>query len=103
MARFLTGAGLGVLDSPTGLAPRALRDIRAGQQAGRFTALDADVALSAVAGGLLGLLRLCHDQPERMNEKVVDQLTESILRLLGVPADEAARLAALPITDTGSW
>ena len=54
IARFLTGAGLDVLDSPTGLAPRALRDIRAGQQAGRFTALDADVALSAVAGGLLG-------------------------------------------------
>ena len=38
-----------------------------------------------------------------MNEKVVDQLAEAILRLLGVPADEAARLAALPIADAGSW
>jgi AcrR family transcriptional regulator len=103
MARFLTGAGLGVLDSPTGLAPRALRDIRAGQQVGRFTALDADVALSAVAGGLLGLLRLCQDYPERMDEQVVDQLAEAILRLLGVPMDEAARLAALPIADASSW
>ena len=103
IARFLTGAGLDVLDSPTGLAPRALRDIRAGQQAGRFTALEADVALSAVAGGLLGLLRLCQDHPERMNEKVVDQLAEAVLRLLGVPADEAARLAALPIADAGNW
>ena len=103
IARFLTGSGLSVLDSPTGLAPRALRDITAGQQAGRFTTLEADVALSAVAGGLLGLLRLCHDHPERMDEKVVDQLAEAILRLLGVPADEAARLATLPIPDAGSW
>src|SRR5215469_8984946 len=103
IARFLTGAGLSVLDSPTGLAPRALRDIRAGQQAGRFTTLDADVSLSAVAGRLLGLLRLCHDHEERMNEKLVDQLAEAILRLLGVHADEAARLAALPIADAGSW
>src|SRR5271165_6646254 len=37
IAGFLTGMGLGldVLDIPTGLAPRALRDIRAGQAAGR--------------------------------------------------------------------
>jgi AcrR family transcriptional regulator len=103
IARFLTGSGLSVLDSPTGLAPRALRDITAGQQAGRFTTLAAGVALSAVAGGLLGLLRLCHDHPERMDERVVDQLAEAILRLLGVPADEAARLATLPIPDAGSW
>ena len=38
------------MDIPTGLAPRALRDIRAGQAAGRFTLPDAEMALSAVAG-----------------------------------------------------
>jgi hypothetical protein len=38
-----------------------------------------------------------------MNEQVVDQLAEAILRLLGVLGDEAARLAALPIPDTGTW
>src|SRR5579872_6474581 len=57
IAGFITGAGLGLLEVPRGLAPRALRDIRAGQAAGRFTALDAEIALSAVAGGLIGLLR----------------------------------------------
>jgi AcrR family transcriptional regulator len=101
MARFITGSGLSLLDAQTGLAPRALRDIRAGQNAGCFAALDADVALCAVAGGLIGLLRLCQDHPERMHERVVDQLAEAILRLLGVPADEAARLAALPIPQQG--
>ena len=34
MARFITGSGLSMLDAGSGLAPRALRDIRAGQQAG---------------------------------------------------------------------
>ena len=37
IAGFLTGAGLDALDIPTGLAPRARRDIQAGQAAGRFT------------------------------------------------------------------
>src|SRR5215470_18606205 len=57
VARFLTGSGLEVLDAAYGLAPRALRDIQAGQQAGCFTITDAEVALSAAAGALLGLLR----------------------------------------------
>src|ERR1700760_3687277 len=50
-AGFLTGAGLGALATPVGLGPRALRDIQAGQDAGRFTIPDAEIALSAVAGG----------------------------------------------------
>ena len=103
IAGFLTGAGLDILDIPTGLAPRALQDIQAGQDAGRFTIPDAEIALSAVAGGLLGLLRLCQRQPERVSETTVDQLAEALLRMLGVPASEAARLVALPLPATGTW
>ena len=103
IAGFLTGTGLDALDIPVGLAPRALRDIKAGQSAGRFTIPDAEIALSAVAGGLLGLLRMCQRHPERITEASVDQLAEAVLRLLGVPAHEAARLAALPLPDTGRW
>ena len=103
IAGFLTGAGLDALDIPTGLAPRARRDIQAGQAAGRFTVPDAGIALSAAAGGLLGLLRMCQRHPERITETTVDQLTEALLRLLGVPAPEAARLAALPLPPTDTW
>jgi AcrR family transcriptional regulator len=103
IGRFLTGAGLDVLDATRGLAPRALRDIRAGQAAGRFTVPDAEIALSAVAGGLLGLLRLRQRHPERVQEAAVDQLAEAVLRLLGVPAAEAARIAALDLPETGTW
>jgi hypothetical protein len=103
IAGFLTGAGLDALDVPVGLAPRALRDIEAGQAAGRFTVADAEIALSAVAGGLLGLLRICQRHPERVTEAAVDQLAEAELRLLGVPADEAARLVAVPLPPIEAW
>jgi AcrR family transcriptional regulator len=103
IAGFLTGAGLDALDIPVGLAPRALRDIEAGQATGRFTVPDAEIALSAVAGGLLGLLRICQRDPERVDETAVDQLAEAELRLLGVPAPEAARLAAAPLPSIEAW
>jgi AcrR family transcriptional regulator len=94
LARFLTGLGLDALDMPRGLAPRALRDIKKGQAAGRFTVPDADIALSAVAGGLLGLLRARQQHPKRINETAADHLAEAILRMLGVPPSEARRIAA---------
>jgi len=107
IAGFITGTGLELLNAPRGLAPRALRDIRAGQATGRFTAPDAEIALGAVAGGLLALLRLREHHPERVVENSVDELTEACLRLLGVRASEARRLArlALPLQDgsTSQW
>ena len=88
---------LEALDASRGLAPRALRDIQAGQAAGCFTVTDAEIALSAVAGGVLGLLRLRDRHQGHMDEASVDQLTEACLRLLGVPGSEAARLVASPL------
>jgi hypothetical protein len=100
LATFLTAIGLDLLDSPVGLAPRALRDLQAGQNTGRFAPLDADITLSAVAGGLLGLLRLRQRRPGLVAESSADALTESLLRLLGVPADEAARLARTDLPES---
>ena len=103
VARFITGAGLDLLDAPGGLAPRALRDIQAGQAAGQFSVADAEVALSAVAGGLIGLLRLHQRHPERVEESSVDELAEACLRLLGLPAAKARRLAGLPLPAIEPW
>jgi AcrR family transcriptional regulator len=103
LARFLVGAGLDVLDQPVGLAPRALRDVRAGQAAGRFTTTHAEVALSAVAGGLLGLLRLRLRHPDEVDESSVDDLARAVLRLLGIPDDEAAAIVALDPPATQPW
>lgn len=103
IAGFITGAGLDLLDAPRGLAPRGLRDIRAGQASGRFTVPDAEIALSAVAGGLLGLLRRRERHPKRVAEGAVDDLTEACLRLLGLRASEASRLARLPLPPSRTW
>jgi hypothetical protein len=46
---------------------------------------------------------MCQQRPERVTETTVDQLAEAVLRLLGVPADEAARLAALPLPPIETW
>src|SRR5271165_6478210 len=86
MARFLAGRGLDLLDAPAGLAPRALRDIKAAQAAGFFTVPDAGIALSAVAGGLLALLRQAERHPEHADQATVDQVAEGMLRMLGIPA-----------------
>ena len=103
IAGFITGSGLDLLDAPRGLAPRALRDIRAGQAAGRFTMAGAEVAVSAVLGGLLGLPRVGEHETRHVDESSVDELTEACLRLLGVESGEAHRLAHLPIPATTVW
>jgi AcrR family transcriptional regulator len=103
LARFLVGGGLDVLNQPVGLAPRALRDIKAGQAAGRFTVLHAEIELSAVAGGLLGLLKVHLDHPDDVDETSVDDLTRALLRLLGIPDEEAARIVALDLPATQPW
>jgi hypothetical protein len=103
VARFLTGSGLDLLDAPCGLAPRALRDITAGQAAGCLAIPDAEAGLGAVAGALLGLLRQNQQHPGHLDEGAVDQFAEAVLRLLGVPAPEAVRLAALPLPPASPW
>jgi hypothetical protein len=52
---------------------------------------------------MLGLFRMRQRHPERVDETTVDQLAEAELRLLGVPAGEAARLAALPLPPIETW
>jgi len=46
---------------------------------------------------------MCQRHPDRVTETAVDQLAEAELRLLGVPAPEAARLTVLPLPDIGAW
>ena len=67
--------------------------IEAGRDAGQFHVADAEVALSAVTGALIGLLRMHQRHPERIGETSVDGLAEACLRLLGLPAAKAKRLA----------
>lgn len=103
VARFITGAGLDLLESAGGLAPRALRDIQAGQAAGQFVVGDPTVALSAVAGGLIGLLRLHERDPGGTAESAVEEFAEGCLRFLGVPPAKAKRIARSPLPSIDAW
>lgn len=99
LARFLTQVGLGALAHPDGLAPRARRDIRAAQEAGRFADLDAEVALAAVAGGLLGFLARELETPTAAADNAEEEITRGMLRLLGLSDVDADDVAGRPLPE----
>ena len=85
--------------SASGLGPRALRDIRAAQSAGRFTIGDAELALVAAGGAILSLGQLLHEQPERDAAAAADELTADLLRMFGIDADEAVEICSRPLPE----
>lgn len=94
----LIKSGTTLVSSDRGLAPRALRDIRAGIDAGRFTIRDPELALVVAAGAMLCLGQLLHDQPDRDDAEASDQLAEDLLRMFGIPSDEAREICTRPLT-----
>ena len=98
-SQILLANGLPLLASDRGLAPRALRDINAAVAAGRFDVDDPELALAVAGGALLGLGRLLRDQPERDDAQAADKVTEDVLRLFGLPAEEAHQICQRPLPD----
>ncbi|WP_372669226.1 TetR/AcrR family transcriptional regulator [Amycolatopsis kentuckyensis] len=99
LSQVLLNNGLALATSDRGLAPRARRDIEAAAEAGRFTVRDSELAMVTVAGAMLGLGRLLHDQPDRDAAAAADQVAEDLLRMLGLPAGEAHELCRRPLPD----
>lgn len=99
VSQILVRTGPGVIFSERGLGPRALRDIKAGKKAGRFTIGDPELALVAAAGAILALGQLLHEQPKRNAAKAADELTVELLRMFGLDADEAAEICSRPLPD----
>jgi AcrR family transcriptional regulator len=97
LSKVLLHNGLALTGSDKGLAPRARRDIQAAARAGRFTVRDPELALAIVAGAALCLGQLLHDHPERDDAQSTDQVTEDLLRMLGVDADEAHDISRRPL------
>jgi AcrR family transcriptional regulator len=98
-SKVLLSSGLALLSSERGVAPRARRDVNAGIDAGRFQVADLSLAMAIVGGALLGLGQLLHDEPERDDAQAADAVTEHVLTLLGMSADEAHRICQLPLPD----
>ncbi len=101
-SKVLLSSGLALLSSDRGVAPRARRDVRAGIDVGRFHVTDLGIAMAVVGGALLGLGQLLHDEPDRDDAETTDAVTEHVLRLLGMSAEEAHDMCRLPLPDIGA-
>jgi AcrR family transcriptional regulator len=98
-SQILLATGMTLLASEKGLAPRALRDIQEATRAGRFTVDDPELALAMAGGALLGLGNLLRNQPDRDDAAASDAVTEDILQLFGLTADEAREICSRPLPD----
>jgi AcrR family transcriptional regulator len=98
-SEILLAHGPALLSSQRGLAPRALRDIKAGVDAGRFHLDDPELALAMAGGALLGLAQLLRDDPDRDDARASDVVTENVLRVFGLSADEAHAVCQRPLPD----
>lgn len=98
-SEILLANGPALLSSDYGLAPRALRDIKAGAAAGRFKLDDPELALAVGGGALLGLGTLLRGDPHRDGAAAVDAVCEKVLQLFGLDADEARAVCQRPLPD----
>jgi AcrR family transcriptional regulator len=101
-SEILLANGPALLSSERGLAPRALRDIKAGADAGRFrgdVGEDPQLALAMAGGALLGLGKLLRDDPDRDDAHAADTVTENVLRLFGLGAEEARAVCQRPLPE----
>lgn len=90
------------LGSERGLAPRALRDIRAAVAAGRFSIDDPERALAMAGGLLMGLGMLLTADPARDDEQTTDAMAEDLLRMFGMSARDAHTICTRPLPEIES-
>lgn len=100
LSRVLIHSGPELVTSEHGLGPRAARDMAAAAAAGVFSFDDPEVALSLVAGALLGVGQLLLQQPTRNDRETVDRMAFGVLLSLGVSAADARELCSRPLPPT---
>lgn len=86
--------------SDRGLSPRALRDITAAVEQGRFTLSDPELGLAIAGGVFVGLGTLLTQRPDRDLEATVDAATEHLLTTFGMSPAEAHDLCSKPLPET---
>lgn len=95
--RVLLSRGVLLMIHERGHAARFEARIVAGHEAGVFDAPDVRRSSLAVGGATMGLLVLLELDPAVDADAESDEFTRRSLMSLGVDADEAARLVALPL------
>ncbi len=65
-------------------------------RAGRFTVKDVDLAMTVVARAALVSDSSCTTKPKRDDAEATDQVTDDLVRMLGLAADEAHEICTRP-------
>ena len=98
IAKILQRTGLQYLTAPHGLGPRALRDLQRAKDAGRFRIDDPKVAQVCAGGATLGVLSLLVNNPKpKAIDTAADELVTNLLRMFGLPDEEAREIAHRPL------
>jgi AcrR family transcriptional regulator len=95
VARFLSNAGLRLVGKRSAVYQHLPQDLQEAQQQGCFDAAPLDVALDLIAGA--GLVAIHRMATGRTAKDYPDKMVAAMLRSLGLPADAAAEMAALPL------
>lgn len=98
-SRILLANWSALAGSDHGLAPRALRDIKAATAAGRFDVRDPELAVAVTAGVLLGMGTLLQRNPERDGGATADAVTEDLLRMFGMAPKGARAVCSRPLPE----
>lgn len=101
LSKVILSQGAALVTSERGLAPRALRDIRRAVDEGRFTVPDPTAALLIAGGAALALGQHLHQHPDEDDGQLADTVTESLLVMLGVGAEEARAIVGRELPDVG--
>ena len=83
----------------TAWPPACCATSRPGMATGRFRQAEPRLVRAAVSGAVLATLQMALTHPELVDDAACDQLVEQLLRMLGVPFDEARELAHAPLPD----
>lgn len=97
IARIMSNAGPSYLNAPSGLAPRALRDLTRAKAAGRFDISDPVVALACTGGAVLGILNVLGEKSGLNVDQAADEVAVNLLRMFGVSSASARKIVARPL------
>jgi AcrR family transcriptional regulator len=98
LALIIERTGPRYLTASSGLAPRALRDLQRGKDAGRFSFGDPAVALACIGGALIGVLHVSLAATGSASvESAADELALNVLRMFGLDEDDARDIVSRPL------
>src|SRR6516225_717521 len=102
LAKIMLHNALPYLTAEQALTPRALRDLQEARRAGRFAIDDPHVAIACTGGALLGVLQLATTEARPSHvDRAADELAVNLLRMFGVPHEEARAIASAKLPHHG--